>query len=190
MSRFSVLRFNFFNFFLKINEFFVKNLFSLATVANTIMSVPLFANLLTGATVIAFNLLLLEVSDHIDLSIATSIFNMGEIVIVTIIFCLISELITTGLLTIGDAFYESAWYRLPHRQQKLVGLAVQRGQRVFYLKGLGLIYCSLYAFFQVNFKLSGNFSENFTILKNLNFFRIHQIVKAGSSYYLMIRSLK
>lgn len=115
------------------------------------MDVPLFANLLTCATVIAFNLLLLEVSDHVDLSIAASLYDMGTVVAMTIIFCLLSELITAALLRIGDAFYESMWYRLPPRQQKLLGLPIQRSQRVFYFEGLGLIYSSLYTFVRVNY---------------------------------------
>lgn len=144
---------------------FITNLFSLAIATNTIISVPLFVNLLTCATVIAFNLLLLEVSDHVDLSIVTSVYNMGAVVTMTINFCLLSELITSALLKIGDVFYDSMWYRLPPRQQKLLGLAIQRGQQVFYLKGLGLIYCSLYTFFQVNLKFNVIFSANNIFLK-------------------------
>lgn len=115
------------------------------------MSVPLLTNLLTCAMVIAFNLLLLEVSDHIDLSIAASLYDMATVVTMTIIFCLLSELIAAALLRIGDTFYESMWYRLPLRQQKLIGLSIQRSQRVFYLKGLDLVYSSLYTFARVNF---------------------------------------
>lgn len=123
---------------------------SLAAATNVILSVPLFANLLTCATVIAFNLLLLEVSDHIDFSIAASLYNMSTGVTMALIFCYLSEHITAALLRIGDAFFESIWYRLPPGQQKLVALSINRSQKTFSLKGLGIIYCSLFTFLQVN----------------------------------------
>lgn len=136
------------------------------------MSVPLFANLLCCAIVIAFNLLLLEVSDHIDLSIVASLYNMSATMTMTIIFCFLSEHITAVLLNVGDVFYESMWYRLPTRQQKLLGLALSRSQREFRLKGLGMIYCSLFTFSKVKLKFKANFLLNFRLTIFLLNFRL------------------
>lgn len=116
------------------------------------MSLTVFSDLIICALNIAFNLLLLESTDHMDLQIATSFYNMSTVVLTTFIFCLLSENITHALSSVGDSFYDSVWYRLPAHQQRRFILALARSQRVFHLKGLGIIPCSLAAFLRVNIK--------------------------------------
>lgn len=121
----------------------------LANTTNDIMSFSLFSDLLTCALVIAFNLLLLDSIDHIDLRIATSLYNMSTITSLTFIFCLVSENITETLFDIGDGFYESLWYYLPIHHQKQLILIIARSQRELRLEGLGIIFCSLDTFARV-----------------------------------------
>lgn len=113
------------------------------------MSFPLFSDLLTCALVIAFNLLLLDSTDHFDLRIATSLYNVFTITSLTFIFCLVSEKITEALFGIGDAFYESPWYFLSSQHQKHLVLIIARSQRELRLEGLGIFFCSLGTFAQV-----------------------------------------
>lgn len=65
------------------------------------------------------------------------------------IYCKISENITNDLYSIGDAFYECVWYRLPIKQQKTYSMPIQCGQKEFRLMGLGFIECSLETYFAV-----------------------------------------
>lgn len=122
-------------------------MFSMAKATNAVMSIPLFSDLLTCALVIAFNLLLLESIDYIDLQILSSLLNVSTVVLMTFIFCYLSENISGTLSGIDNAFYESPWYFLPVQQQRPIILAIAR--RGFRLDGLGLIYCSLDTFARV-----------------------------------------
>lgn len=137
-----------------LSKTYLKYLFvficSMATITNDIMSLTVFSDLIICALNIAFNLLLLESTDHMDLQIATSFYNMSTVVLTTFIFCLLSENITHALSRIGDSFYNSMWYCLPVHHQKRFILALARSQRMFHLKGLGIIPCSLATFLRVN----------------------------------------
>lgn len=141
-------------------------IFRLANTTNAIMSFSLFSDLLTCALVIAFNLLLLDSTDHMDLRIATSLYNMATITSLTLVFCLASESITEALFGVGDAFYESPWYCLPIQHQKQLILIIARSQRELRLEGLGLIFCSLETFGRVIFQIQ-KFSYDLTIICNL-----------------------
>lgn len=141
-------------------------IFRLANTTNAIMSFSLFSDLLTCALVIAFNLLLLDSTDHMDLRIATSLYNMATITSLTLVFCLASESITEALFGVGDAFYESPWYCFPIQHQKQLILIITRSQRELRLEGLGLIFCSLETFGRVIFQIQ-KFSYDLTIICNL-----------------------
>lgn len=71
-------------------------------------------------------------------------------------FCYLSECITSNLLEIGDVFYNSEWQLLPVNKQRLLIPPIEKGQRIFRLKGLGFFDCSLAAFSSVrNFWFRG-----------------------------------
>lgn len=122
-------------------------MFSMAKTTNDIMGIPLFSDLLTCALVIAFNLLLLASIDYIDLQIVSSLLNVSTVVLMTFVFCYLSENISESLSGIDNAFYESSWYFLHVQHQKSIIMAIAR--RGFRLDGLGLIYCSLETFARV-----------------------------------------
>lgn len=67
-------------------------------------------------------------------------------------FCHLSEWITSDFSEIGEIFYNSEWYELQVREQRLLTLPIGRAQRVFRLKGLGLFDCSLVVFLMVTFR--------------------------------------
>lgn len=74
--------------------------------------------------------------------------------LVLYIHCYASEHLTADLMAIGDIFYDSTWYRLPVKQQKLLVLPIQRATQEFRLKGSGLIDCSLAVFLSVKISIS------------------------------------
>lgn len=76
----------------------------------------------------------------------TTIINL---LVQLVIYCAFSEKVTNDLFESGDLFYESPWYRLPVKLQKLYILPVQRSQKEFRLSGLGIIECSLGVFASV-----------------------------------------
>lgn len=109
----------------------------------------IFAHLLFGAIIISFNLVLLEVSDQIDLQAMAAFYIMLSAAAMNFVFCLSSENITIALTQIADAFYESVWYRLPTGKQKLIAIIIARSHHEFHMEGLGLVDCSLYTFTRV-----------------------------------------
>lgn len=126
--------------------------FRFAKIASNLMSVVIFVHLLGCALIIAFNLILLEASDHIDLQVIACLYIMLSDVATNYLFCFLSERITIALIKIGDSFYESMWYRLPMQHQMLVPMIIARTQQEFHLKGLQIIPCSLNVFWRVIYK--------------------------------------
>lgn len=69
--------------------------------------------------------------------------------IICYVYCRFSENITSKSLEIGDIVYNSLWYKMPLKEQKLIILMIQRSQKEFRLSGLGLVDCSLATFLAV-----------------------------------------
>lgn len=62
-------------------------------------------------------------------------------------------------MSIGDRVYGLHWYELQRDEQFAVRMMIQRAQKPFELKGLGVFVCSLETFLTVNICLF-NYSEN------------------------------
>lgn len=95
---------------------------------------------------IACNLFVLELNDSLNMDIAVALVDLAVVLGLTFAYFYLSEWISAYLLEIGDVFYDSLWYRWSLQQQRLLVLPIQRSQREFRLKSLGLFDCSL-AFF-------------------------------------------
>lgn len=118
------------------------------------MEVTLFNITVICTICIAFNLLAVELNDSINLGLLIAFADMAFVMAITGVYFFHSEWITSDLLEIGDNFYNSAWYLLPVKQQRLLALPIQRAEREFRLKGLGLFECSQAAFLSVFFYLN------------------------------------
>lgn len=129
---------------------FYWHISSFAAKTSDLLSLIIFMHLLCCSIIIAFNLILLEASDRIDFQVMASIYIMLSETALNFLFCYLSERITVALSKIGVAFYESMWFHLPTRQQKLLALTIARSQQEFYYDGLGLVYCSLETFGRVS----------------------------------------
>lgn len=116
------------------------------------MSATLFFLLLLYAvTIAAFMIDVMGTINSFGLTFFATLTGLLNILMQMIIYCQLSENVTLDLLAAGDIFYESLWYRLPVRVQKLYMLPIQRSQREFRVTGLGIIECSLRVFASVRF---------------------------------------
>lgn len=118
------------------------------------MEMILFTLALTCTIVIALNLFVVELNGMLSMETLAAFIDLSGTLILMIIFCYLSECVTSDLLEIGENFYNSPWYRLPLKEQRLLVLSITRAQRVFRLKGLGLFDCSLAVFSSVKILLS------------------------------------
>lgn len=114
------------------------------------MEVILFNITLTCTIVIAFNLLVVELNDSLSFEMFIAFVDLGVVLTLTAVYYFHSEWITADLWEISDNFYNSPWSLLLVKHQKLLVLPIQRGQREFRLKGLGLFNCSLPVFVMVS----------------------------------------
>lgn len=115
------------------------------------MEMILFQITLTCTIAIALNLFVIELNDLFSIETTIAMVNIVVVTLPMAIYCYLSEWITSDLLEVGDIFYNSKWYRLPFEEQRLVALPIERAQRVFRLRGLGLFDCSLAVFYSVMF---------------------------------------
>lgn len=115
------------------------------------MELIIFNITFTCIIVITCNLFVIETNDTLSFPIIVALCDMFSLVGLSFIYFYFSEQITFSLMEIGDFFYDSAWYRLPSKQQSHLVLPIQRAQREFRLRGLHLFNCSLPVFLSVCF---------------------------------------
>lgn len=113
----------------------------------------LFYMLLACSVVVAFNLAGLDATSAFTVELMMTLYNLSCVLAMTFVYCYLSEDITSILDNIGHTFYESIWYEWPVEQQKFVIAPIQRAQKSFRLKSLGLIDCSLNVFSSVCFHI-------------------------------------
>lgn len=58
--------------------------------------------------------------------------------------------LTTNAANIGDIAYDALWYERPSKEQFVIQMIMQRAQKTFELKGMGVFVCSLQTFLMVN----------------------------------------
>lgn len=114
------------------------------------MGMILFCMTFTCIVSIVFNLFVIELSGTLDLEAFSAVFNLSHTLALTFAYFYLAEWITSDLLDIEDIFYNSAWYRLPAKQQKLMVLPIQRAGRPLHMKCVGLFDCSLGSFTAVS----------------------------------------
>lgn len=124
-------------------------IFSITESLCDMMEFIIFNITFTCIIVIACNLFIIETNDALSFPIIVALADVITLVGLSFIYFYVSERITSKMMEIGDIFYHSAWYRLPTKQQSCLILPIQRAQREFRLRGLGLYDCSLPVFFSV-----------------------------------------
>lgn len=130
------------------NGIFFAN-YSMAHVLSEIMDRVLFNMLLACSAIVAFNLVALDANKAINLETIMAFYNLILVLGITFVYCKLSQEVTEILLSIGDSFYASVWYEWPVQHQRILGFPIQRSARLFCLKSMGLIECSLDTFSSV-----------------------------------------
>lgn len=113
------------------------------------MSIILFYQLLFSAISTAVLLVAIDFDHLLTMATIVSIEGTSCILSSTFVYCKLSENVTSALESIGDGFYERAWYQMPVKQQQLIIFPIRRSQMKFRLKGFGMIECSLSVFASV-----------------------------------------
>lgn len=140
---------------------------SVAKSLASILEPPIFCVALTSAITLALNLCVIELTTELNFARLVAFNDTCVIVLLAFMCFYIAEWISVGLMEIGDNFYGSEWYRLlPAGQQRLLLLPIQRAQRLFRLKAMGLFECSLAVFASV--RQLESFGNNFCLLLTLN----------------------
>lgn len=163
--------------FLKNSLFFIEKLFrssfsclfsyfSLAETLRDIMEWILFFQISTCAIAIAFSLFVLENTLSFETYIA--LLDLYATLELVFSYSYIAQRIIADLLKIGNIMYDSPWYRLPTKQQKLLTLSIRRAERELRFKCLGIFDCSLEGFAKViiyyyTLTLVGKAKRNFLI---------------------------
>lgn len=116
----------------------------------SVMSCVIFFQLITCASILAFNLYSLESNGiSTDLEVFSSIYEIIVSVTPTFAYCFLSDKVTSRLLEVDDAFYDCAWYDLAVDEQKLLISIIRRAQREICFDGFGIIQCTLQTFLSV-----------------------------------------
>lgn len=111
----------------------------------------LFNTMFSCVIVIACNLFVIESNDALSYEIIVALIDTISLVGISSLYFYFSERITTNMSEIDNIFYHSAWYRLTPKQQSHLVLPIQRAQREFRLRGLGIFDCSLPVFLSVRY---------------------------------------
>lgn len=125
----------------------------MADIIADVMSATLFALLLMYGITIAVFMIGLAATNTFDFEFLGTFSGTIVILIQLIIYCHLSENVTNHLALTGDLFYESQWFPLPVKLQRVYILPILRSQKDFRVTGLGIIECSLRVFASVRFTL-------------------------------------
>lgn len=106
----------------------------------------LFFSLLSYAVTIALFLFDLELAPLMSFASFGLMISLTNLLTQIVLYCTSSENLTYDLIATGDLFYDSTWFQLPIKLQKLYLLPIQRSRKEFRLNGRGIIECSLRVF--------------------------------------------
>lgn len=129
--------------------FYSLKYYRVAQALGNIMELILFTMTITCSVVLAFSLFVIDFCGVFSYDALNATLNSILILAVMFTYCYLSEGMTSDLVGIGNIFYNSQWYRLRVKEQKLMALPIQRAQRAYRLKGLHLYDCSLAVFSSV-----------------------------------------
>lgn len=131
----------------------LNNILRLLDNIKTIMSGPLFFELLSVIIIIVLDLLALDYAIQ-KKQFDSTLILVGSCLSIHMstlsLLCHHSECLTTKSNEIADNIYSNLqWFNLPVSQQKLLLLSIGRAHRTFRLDGFGILDCSLAMFLRV-----------------------------------------
>lgn len=114
-----------------------------------VMSGVLFSQLLFCVVSLALMLFSLNQSGKISFTLFLKLYVLVIYLTICYIYCRLSKNITEKSYEIGDVAYNSLWYEVLVKEQKMIILTICQSQRKFQLTGLGIVDCSLETFLRV-----------------------------------------
>lgn len=114
------------------------------------MEIILFITTLTCGTIVAFNLCVVELTNTLNMEAIIAIMDIWAMLGLTFAYFYLAEWITSDQLEVGVIFYNSPWYQLSIKHQKLLALPIQRAASELRLKCFNLFECSLLTFSAVS----------------------------------------
>lgn len=160
MTRISAIRTIFIQPLFPLKAPFLLLFFRISQALCDIMALILFSLTLLCTSDIALNLLSVEVNFALNQGMLNVFINFLMVFALTFAHYFLSEYVTADLLEIGEIFYNSAWYQLPVKHQRLLALPIERAQREVRLKNVDLFDCSLAIFSSVKIKFNSFVSIN------------------------------
>lgn len=86
---------------------------------------------------------------HFSFNLETGISELIFLSIINYVLCYIVTISSSNTMSIGYLIYGLYWYQLPRGEQFIVQMIIQRTQKPFELKGLGVVACSLETYMTV-----------------------------------------
>lgn len=83
-------------------------------------------------------------------NLVTNISGFLFLLCLNYMLCFFITTATLNAMSIGDRMFDLHWYQLRRSEQFIVQIMIQRAQRPFELKGLGVFVCSLETYLKVN----------------------------------------
>lgn len=106
----------------------------------------LFFQLLGSVVIIALTIFAFDQPCPTYTHLLVNVNVFASTMIMCYVYCYFSERFTERAFDIGDMSYNSLWYKMSMKEQKLVGLVIRQAQKEFRMSGYGIIKCSLGAF--------------------------------------------
>lgn len=114
------------------------------------MGGALFYELAGCATYVAISLFAIDRSlQNINLNTLINIYCLLTSLVFNFFICSYSEDLTQRSFDVAEIIYDSNWYQLQYKQQKLLIMSIQRSRRIFRLKGFQIVDCSMEIFLKV-----------------------------------------
>lgn len=132
----------------------------------------IFNQLSTCVLFVALSLFGLDQAVDFDANLILAINCLIEYVVICLVYCYYSEIVTQTSFDIGEAIYDLSWYTLPIERQKMIILMIRKSQKKFRFNGFGIVDCSSETFVSVRFcfqmhKYLKNFIEYYSMFENL-----------------------
>lgn len=114
------------------------------------MAGVLFYKMISCTAMLAFSFTAFDGNaSKISFDLFCTILQSGLELSSAFVYCANADDITELIASIGDIFYNSLWYRMNVKEQKLVVSTIQRAQKPFRLNSYGICDCSREKFLKV-----------------------------------------
>lgn len=109
----------------------------------------IFNQLATCVLFVALSLFGLDQSVDFDANLILAMNCLIEYVVICLVYCYYSEIVTQTSFDIGEAIYDSSWYTLTIERKKMIILMIRKSQKKFRFNGFGIVDCSSETFLSV-----------------------------------------